>query len=100
MRFDRLNTSNAGWKHLRLPWASLSFTDRPHNRNWINNDCGFFLEELDRFIDQLAIKAGPLIIMGDVNIHIDNTTNADARRLVNYVNAIGMVLHVRELTHG
>ena len=37
--------------------------------------------------------------MGDLNIHIDNTTNADARRLINSVNATGMVLHVREPTH-
>ena len=37
--------------------------------------------------------------MGDLNIHIDNTTNADARRLINSVNVTGMVLHVREPTH-
>ena len=37
--------------------------------------------------------------MGDFNNHIDNTTNADARGLINSVNATGMVLHVREPTH-
>ena len=58
-----------------------------------------FFDEWDRFIDQHTIKPGPLIIMGDLNIHIDNTTNADARRLINSVNATGMVLHVREPTH-
>ena len=57
-----------------------------------------FFEECDRFIDQHTIKPGPLIIMGDLNIHIDNTTNADARRLINSVNATGMVLHVKR-TH-
>ena len=36
---------------------------------------------------------------GDLNIHIDNTTNADARRLINSVNATGTVLRVREPTH-
>ena len=58
-----------------------------------------FFDEWDRFIDQHTIKPGPLIIMGDLNIHIDNTTNADARRLINAVSATGMVLHVREPTH-
>ena len=58
-----------------------------------------FFEEWDRFLDQHTIKPGPFIIVGDVNIHIDNTTNADARRLINYVNASGTLLHVREPTH-
>ena len=57
-----------------------------------------FFDEWDRFIDQHAIP-GPLIIMGNLNIHIDNTTNAYARRLINSVNATGMVLNVREPTH-
>ena len=58
-----------------------------------------FFDEWDRFIDQHTIKPGPLIIMGDLNIHIDNTTNADARRLINFVDATGMVSHVLEPTH-
>ena len=58
-----------------------------------------FFEEWDRFVDQHIIKPGPLIIMGYLNNHIDNTTNANARRLINVVNATGMVLHVREPTH-
>ena len=56
-------------------------------------------DEWDRFIDQHTIKPGPLIIMGDLNIHIDNTTNADSRRLINFVDTTGIVLHVREPTH-
>ena len=58
-----------------------------------------FFEEWDRFIDQYAIKPGPLIIMEDLNFHIDNAANVDARRLTNSVNATGMVLHVRGPTH-
>ena len=70
-----------------LPCAAIS-------EKWINNVCVF--DEWDRLIDQHTIKSGPLIIMGDLNIHIDNTTNADARRLINSVSATGIVLHVRE----
>ena len=56
-------------------------------------------EEWDRFVDQHIIKPGIFIIMGYLNNHIDNTTNANARRLINYVNATRMVLHVHEPTH-
>ena len=44
-------------------------------------------------------KPGRLIIMGYLNIHIDNTTNAYPRRRINSANPIGWVLHVREPNH-
>ena len=34
-----------------------------------------FFEEWNGFIDQHAIRTGPLIIMGDLNIHINNATS-------------------------
>ena len=47
-----------------------------------------FFDEWDRFIDQHTIQPGPLmIIIGYLNIHIDNISHSDARRLLNYVNA-------------
>ena len=86
---------------LKTPMSSMRivvvYRPPPSAKNGLTTTV--FFDEWDRFIDQHTIKPGPLIIMGDLNIHIDNTTNADARRLINSVNATGMVLHVREPTH-
>ena len=75
----------------------IVFYRPPPSKNGLTTTVFFY--EWDWFIDQYAIKADPLTIMGDLKIHIDNTTNADARRLINSVNAIGMILHDREPTH-
>ena len=83
---------------LKTPMSSMRivvvYRPPPSAKNGLTTTV--FFEEWDRFIDQHTIKPGPFIMMGDLNIHIDNTTNADARRLINSVNATGMVLHVRE----
>ena len=58
-----------------------------------------FFNEWGRFIDSQTLTSGPLIVMGDLNFHVDDASNVDASRFSESVNSVGMVMHVRGPTH-
>ena len=42
---------------------------------------------------------GPLNVMGDLNFHVNDASNIDAKRFSDCVNSVGMVMQVRGPTH-
>ena len=58
-----------------------------------------FFDEWGRFIDSQTLISGPLIVMGDLNFHVDGASNVVTSRFGDCVNSVGMVMHVRGPTH-
>ena len=58
-----------------------------------------FFEEWTSFVDELVITPGKFIIMGDINFHLDDTSDCNASRFRASIKSTGLIMHVREPTH-
>ncbi len=58
-----------------------------------------FLEEWEEFVSQCVLSKSEIIIMGDVNIHLDNSNLCSTHRFINILNSCGLQQHVQEPTH-
>ena len=58
-----------------------------------------FSEECGCFIDQHVLQPGPIIVIGDLNFHLDDKADSDARRLIRSLDSTGMAMHVHGSTH-
>ena len=59
-----------------------------------------FHEEFSRLLETtLAEHPGPIIFIGDVNLHVDDPNDYYARRFANILGAFDLKQHVRVITH-
>ena len=69
----------------------------PSKKN--NLTSAIFLEEFSRFCEQLTLDGRPLIICGDFNYHIDNSSNSEARQFIDLLESANLFQHVSGSTH-
>ena len=58
-----------------------------------------FLDDFSQFLSQLVTKPGHLIIAGDFNEHVENSTDRKALDFLNMLSSFGLSQHVSESTH-
>ena len=58
-----------------------------------------FTDDFISFMVETLLDLKNPIILGDFNIHINNTDNTDAIAFVDSVEVLGLVQHVSEYTH-
>jgi len=70
----------------------------PNKTNGIK--AGTFLEnELPKFLSQLATVNQNIVVVGDLNFHLDNPSNTETAKLNGMLQSFGMRQHVNEPTH-
>lgn len=58
-----------------------------------------FLEEISSYFEDLAISTGCLLVLGDFNVHVDNTQDKEGVEFMSLLETLGMKQHVSEATH-
>ena len=58
-----------------------------------------FLSEFDNFIDEISTLPGKLVLLGDLNIHVDTPEESDARHFLTTLATSGLHQHVTVVTH-
>ena len=69
----------------------------PSQQNGYNVNC--FLDEFAEFLSKSTVAKSEIIILGDVNIHLDVKTNTHTRRFIELLESNGFKQHVHEPTH-
>ena len=59
----------------------------------------FFMDEFADYLESIALSTEPLLITGDVNIHVDVSDNADAVKFRDLLELMALTQHVRTPTH-
>ena len=55
--------------------------------------------EIAEYLESIILNAGPLLIVGDFNIHIDSNENYDAIKLLEVLQSFSLTQHVQVPTH-
>lgn len=58
-----------------------------------------FMDEWQQFISTLTISNSELLLVGDVNIHLDKTDNSDTKQFTESMRSCGLHQHITEPTH-
>ena len=58
-----------------------------------------FFEEFDSFLSDHVLAAGKLVLMGDINLHMEDANNPDACKFHDLLEGYGLNLAVNEPTH-
>ena len=58
----------------------------------------FFTNFAD-YLETLILSSEPLVITGDFNVHVDDSTNPDATKLLDLLDSLGLCQHVTQSTH-
>ena len=58
-----------------------------------------FLDEFSELLDTLAVSSGKLLIVGDINVHWDNETDANRTALFDLLSSHELIQHIKEATH-
>ena len=58
-----------------------------------------FMDEFADYLESIALSTEPLLITGDVNIHVDVSDNADAVKFRDLLELMALTQHVRTPTH-
>ena len=58
-----------------------------------------FYTDLTSILETLAVFNCPLVIAGDLNVHVDNPNDTHARRLLELLDSFGLVQSVVGSTH-
>ena len=69
----------------------------PSQQNGYNVNC--FLDEFAEFFSKSTVAKPEIIILGDVNIHLDVKSNTYTRRFIELLESNGIKQHVHEPTH-
>ncbi len=64
-----------------------------------SSQISMFLDDFETFINELTLFTGRLIIVGDFNIHIENTLSSDTMRFLELLNIAGFTQLVKDPTH-
>ena len=69
----------------------------PSKKNQLNNT--LFFEEFSKLMEPLIISPGNLLIVGDFNYHMDNTTNPETIKFNKILALFNLQQHVKGPTH-
>ena len=58
-----------------------------------------FLADFTDYLETLILSTEPLVITGDFNVHVDDSTNPDATRLLDLLDSMSLCQHVTQPTH-
>ncbi|MCK5882742.1 MAG: hypothetical protein KAG61_03570, partial [Bacteriovoracaceae bacterium] len=58
-----------------------------------------FFEEFSTYCDHLASTSGRLVLVGDLNFHLDNSSNKAGQKFNGILNAFGLEQHINVPTH-
>lgn len=58
-----------------------------------------FLKEFSTYMESVLHTAGHLLIVGDFNIHVDDSTDCEAAKFTDLIFSLGLKQHVQEPTH-
>ena len=58
-----------------------------------------FIADFADYLETLILSTEPLVITGDFNIHVDDSTNPDTARLLDLLDSMGLRQHVNQPTH-
>ena len=58
-----------------------------------------FLQEFEKFIVNYLLHPSDIILTGDFNIHMDNTSNTYANQFKDFLSAHGLIQHITAPTH-
>ena len=58
-----------------------------------------FLSEFSSYMESIILSKDHLLILGDFNIHMDVSTNADTVKFMDLLESLGLEQHVRGPTH-
>ena len=93
------------FEHMQVKATISSFTYRfitvyrppPSQRNGLKNSD--FFKEFDELLSDVVLVKGKLIILGDLNIHLDSTQSADCVKFADLLHTYGLVQLVKDGTH-
>ena len=57
------------------------------------------IDEFDSLLERLSTYSALVVIVGDFNIHVDDTTDTGASKLRELLSTYGLLQHVRSATH-
>ena len=69
----------------------------PNSKNKIQKST--FIEELGDLLEATATLSGKLMLLGDFNVHLDNSSDPEGRQLTSLLASFGMEQHVTDATH-
>ena len=58
-----------------------------------------FLDEFANFLEPIILSPEPLVIAGDMNIHVDDPDDSDAIKFLDLLDTYGLTQHVNTPTH-
>ena len=58
-----------------------------------------FCSEFANYMESILLSKEQLLIVGDMNIHVDDASDADARNFLDLLESLGLQQHVRGPTH-
>lgn len=70
----------------------------PYNENH-RVSMGMFINEFSNYMDSIILSKEQLLILGDFNIHLDDSTNADTKIFIDLLESLGLEQHVKGPTH-
>ena len=84
---DQMLTCGSSLLHIIVVYRppSSSFTD--------------FIQEFSSLMESACVSKGRLLIVGDFNIHVDNSSDAKANQFKEVLDSFNMTQHVNEKTH-
>lgn len=80
--------------HFRL---CVIYRPPPSRTNNLKNS--IFFDEWCEFLDQLVVIPDEIVLTGDLNFHLDNKNDNDARRFLESLEDHGLVQHIQGATH-
>ena len=72
---------------------------RPPSGGKSNQPVSVFIDEFYSYIDKQATMSCKLLVVGDFNFHIQNTTSQDTKKLMDIFHILNLQQHVHEPTH-
>jgi exonuclease III len=60
---------------------------------------GTFFAEFSTYLESIVLSTQPLMIIGDINIHVDNRKDSDAAAFLDLLESINFEQHVNKATH-
>ncbi|CAB4011578.1 Hypothetical predicted protein [Paramuricea clavata] len=58
-----------------------------------------FLNEFAEYLESIVLSPEPLLVTGDMNIHVDDANDTDAVKFLDLLESMGMTQHVNTPTH-
>ena len=79
--------------------VSILIVYRPPPSSGNNLSTELFMNEFSSLLEYYITKTGSLIITGDFNFHVDDTTNTAAANFLSLLESFDLQQHVRSCTH-